>query len=368
MKSKVYFSELSGKGKQISLHERMRKLYDAAGFREKLSPGEIVAIKMHFGEKGNTAYISPTLTRQIVDKVKEAGGKPFLTDTNTLYNGERANAVDHLETAIYNGFAYAVVNAPLVIADGVYSKSSVEVTINCKHFEKVKIAREIENVKSMVVLSHFKGHEMSGFGGAIKNLAMGCAPAAGKQQQHSVIKPKVKGPTCVGCENCLSYCPVSAISMTEKKAHISAECIGCGECISICPTRAIVAQWDTEAPAFIERMAEYALGAVANKKERTAYINVLMNITPLCDCYAFSGPYIVPDIGILASDDPVAIDAACYDLVNNEMGNHRSGLTCNHNHGEDKFKGLYSHIDADHVLNYGEKIGLGRRDYELIRV
>ena len=368
MKAKVYFAELSTSGKQVSLHEKMKKLFDAAGFAKMFSPGEIVAIKMHFGEKGNTAYISPTLARQVVDKIKDNGGKPFLTDTNTLYNGARANGVDHLETAIYNGFAYAVVNAPVIISDGVFSKSSVDVKIDGKHFEKVKIAREIENVRSMVVLSHFKGHEMSGFGGAIKNLAMGCAPAAGKQQQHSVVKPKVKNSVCIGCQTCLPYCPVEAISMVGKKALISNKCIGCGECISICPTRAIIAQWDSEIPEFIERMAEYAKGAVLNKKGKTAYINVLMNITPLCDCYGFSGQHIVPDIGILASDDPIAIDSASFDLVNNELGNLKSDLKCNHEHGKDKFKGLYSNIESSHVLDYGEEIGLGTREYELIKI
>lgn len=367
MKSKVYFASVHSHGKQESLLTKLQKLYDKAGFGDMVSKDDIVAIKMHFGEKGNTAYIRPTFVRQIVDKIKEKGGKPFLTDTNTLYNGSRANGVDHYETAIYNGFSYAVVNAPIIIADGIFSKNSVEVEINKKHFSKVKIAKEIESVSKMIVLSHFKGHENSGFGGAIKNLAMGCAPAAGKQQQHSVVRPKVSQ-KCAGCENCLKYCPVAAISMDGKKALIGETCIGCGECISICPVRAINPQWSTEIPAFIERMVEYAYGAVKNKDGNVGYINVLMNITPLCDCYGFSGSYIVPDIGILASKDPVAIDAASYDLVNQQIGNHNSSLKCNHEKGGDKFKGLYSNIDATRQFAYGEEIGLGNREYELINV
>lgn len=367
MKSKVYFAGVHTNGKQESLLVKLQQLFDKAGFGDMIAHDDIVAVKMHFGEKGNTAYIRPTFARQVVDKIKEKGGKPFLTDTNTLYNGSRANGIDHYNTAIYNGFSYAVVNAPIVIADGIFSKNSVEVEINKKHFERVKIAKEIESVSKMIVLSHFKGHENAGFGGAIKNLAMGCAPAAGKQHQHSVVKPKVSD-KCVGCGNCFKYCPVSAISNDGRKAKINETCIGCGECISICPVRAINPQWDTEIPMFIERMTEYAYGAVKNKEGNVGYINILMDITPLCDCYGFSGAFIVPDIGILASKDPVAIDAASYDLVNKQHGNHNSSLKCNHEAGEDKFRGMYDNIDATRQLAYGEEIGLGNREYELIKI
>ncbi|MDD4503530.1 MAG: DUF362 domain-containing protein [Clostridiaceae bacterium] len=367
MKSKVFFAGVHSQGKQESLLVKMQKLFDRAGFGDMIFKDDIVAIKMHFGEKGNTAYIRPTFARQIVDKIREKGGKPFLTDSNTLYNGSRANGVDHYETAIYNGFSYAVVNAPIIIADGIYSKNSVEVEINKKHFDKVKIAKEIESVSKLIVLSHFKGHDTAGLGGAIKNLAMGCAPAAGKQQQHSVVKPKVSH-KCVGCGTCIKYCPAAAITKDGERALIGKACIGCGECIPMCPIRAISPQWDTEIPLFLERMVEYAYGAVKGKGDNVGYINVLMDITPNCDCVGFSGAYIVPDIGILASKDPVAIDAASYDLVNEQAGNFNSSLRCNHEKGRDKFKGLYSNIDATRQFSYGEEIGLGVKEYELIKI
>lgn len=369
MKSKVYFADLNRTGDHHeSLHSKIKRLYDAAGFGEMISEKDLVAIKLNFGEKGNTAYTHPTFARQIVDKIREKGGKPFLTDTNTLYNGGRVNAVDHLETAIYNGFAYAVVNAPLIIADGLISKNAIEVEINKKHFSKVKIAQEIEHAKRMIVLSHFKGHESAGFGGAIKNLAMGCTTAAGKQHQHSVLKPRVSANHCLGCGTCLSWCPAKAISIKEGKAVIGTECLGCAECISICPVRAIMPRWDKDAPEFMERLAEYAYGAVKNKQNSVGYINILMNITPLCDCYNFSDAYIVPDVGILASKDPVAIDYASFELVNAQVGNRKSALKCNYEAGMDKFRGLSSHIDPEYQLVYAEQIGLGSRDYELIPI
>lgn len=365
--AKVYFADVHAHSKSTGLISKLKKLFDATGYGSKIEKDELVAVKLHFGEKGNTSFVHPVFVRQVVDKIREKGGKPFLTDTNTLYNGARANAVDHIETAIENGFAYAVVNAPIIIADGIYSKNSVEVEINKKHFDKVKIAKEIETTKKMVVISHFKGHETAGFGGAIKNLAMGCAPAAGKQQQHSVLNPQV-AEKCVGCKTCIQWCPTGAISVENKKAHIDEKCFGCGECISMCPIRAISPQWETESVEFVERMTEYAYGAIKNKQDDVLFINFLMNITPLCDCVGFSGTYIVPDIGILASVDPVAIDAASYDLVNAQIGNPKSDLKCNHEKGKDKFMGLYDHVDGSMQLEYGQKIGLGSISYELVKL
>ncbi|EYE89071.1 4Fe-4S ferredoxin [Fervidicella metallireducens AeB] len=369
MKSKVYFANLRARSARENKISKIKRLFDLAGFDDFINKNDITAIKIHFGEKGNDSYINPVYVRQVVDKVKEKGGKPYITDTNTLYSGSRANAVDHLITAIEHGFDYSVVGAPLIIADGLLSKNSVEVEINKKHFQKVKIAGDIKAADCMIVMSHFKGHEMAGFGGAIKNLAMGCAPAAGKQQQHSTVKPEVKINKCISCGKCIQICPVKAIDFLEKKAQINHKiCIGCGECITVCPVKAIAPKWDTDIEPFLERMTEYALGAVQNKGDKIGYINFLMNITPDCDCVPWSDAPIVPDIGILASKDPVAIDKASLDLVNQQIGLKNSLLTCNHEHGKDKFFGMRENVNGHIQIKYGEEIGLGFSEYELIEI
>lgn len=355
-KSKVYFCDLYSNSHSKNLFNRLRQLFDVGGFGEFIDKKSLVAIKLHFGEKGNFTYMHPVAVRQIVDKVKECGGKPFLTDTNTLYTGSRTNSVDHITSAIENGFAYSVVNAPIVIADGIYGRNSEEVKIDKKHFESVKIGGEIYNASSMIVMSHFKGHENAGFGGAIKNLAMGCATAAGKQMQHSDVKPQVKEEKCIGCSICAKSCPTSAITIENKKAVIDYElCYGCGECTTVCPTRAIKVQWETDGTTFLEKMAEYAYGAVKNKQGKTGYISFVMNVTPLCDCVGFSGKPLSQDVGIFASTDPVALDKACYDAVCNTMGH-------------DVFKHAHPDVEATKIIDYAEEIGLGSQDYELIKL
>ncbi|RKD29097.1 DUF362 domain-containing protein [Thermohalobacter berrensis] len=369
MSSEVFFINLRATSKKDNIQNKLRRLYDKLEVKNILAQNDITAIKLHFGEKGTNAFIHPVFVRQIVDKTKESGAKPFLTDTNTLYTGSRSNSVDHIQTAIENGFAYAVVNAPIIIADGIYSKNSIEVEINKKHFDKVKIASDIYYANSMIVLSHVKGHELAGFGGAIKNLAMGCASAPGKQIQHSDSKPKVKRKKCIACKICINNCPADSISIQDEKAKIDKEkCIGCGECISICPKRAIQVQWKTDPDVFLEKMAEYAYGAVENKKGKVAYFNFVMNVTPLCDCVPWSDAPIVGDVGILASFDPVAIDQASTDLIDKQIGNKDSELKVNFEPGKDKFKGVHPNINSKNILEYAEKLGLGSRNYKLIEV
>jgi hypothetical protein len=366
MKSAVYFASLRAHSDQESIIVKIQRLFDRAGFSDVVAPSDRTALKLHFGERGNDGYISPVYVRQVVDKVKACGSLPFLTDTNTLYLGSRSNAVDHITTAILHGFDYAVTGAPIIIADGLFGKNVAQVKIEKKHFNTVSIAGDIALADSMIVMSHFKGHIVSGFGGAIKNLAMGCAPPEGKRAQHNA-RPFTITDRCSGCGTCAEVCPKTAITMVKEKSVIDREaCIGCFECMHVCPEHAIDIDWETEIPVFIERMVEYAYGAVNAKKGKVGYMNFLIRITPDCDCFPFSDTPIVPDIGILASKDPVAIDAASYDLVNQQTGFADSLLTTHHRKGEDKFKGVHAQTDGFRQVRYAEEIGMGSSAYDLI--
>jgi hypothetical protein len=377
MKSSVFFSDLkveSGK----TLLDKLDILLDRVDLQGKIKEKDLVAIKLHFGEKGNTAYVRPIFLRKIVDRVKHYKGKPFLTDTNTLYTGTRSEAISHLTTAYENGFTESVVNAPILIADGLRGNSAVKVRIDKPIFKTVSIAREIYMTDALITITHFKGHELSGFGGALKNLGMGCSSREGKLSQHSNISPKVKGKACTGCETCLTWCAQEAISMLLPKSGVETKqgvasidpkkCIGCGECILSCPSGAIQIQWNESIPIFQKKMVEHAYGAVLKKKGKTLYLNFLTQISPACDCYGYSETPIVQDIGILSSEDPVAIDQASVDLVNGETGNRSSKLPGAWEPGENKFRAIYPEVDWNIQLAYGEEIGLGIREYELIKI
>ncbi|NYT02672.1 MAG: DUF362 domain-containing protein, partial [Methanosarcinales archaeon] len=341
----VYFANLRSRNERETKQIKIQKLFDSA-FGGVVQSGDLTALKLHFGEIGNDTYLSPLFVRTVVERVRSLGSRPFVTDTNTLYGGGRANSVDHINTAVSHGFAYAVLGAPIIIADGLRSNNYVDVPIDKNHFQSVKIAGDIHQADSMIVLSHFKGHLLSGFGGAIKNLGMGCAPAEGKAEQHST-RPLIYKERCQGCGRCVEACSHSAISLVDKVATIDLErCLGCGECLRICRQQAIDFDWMVQVPPFLERMAEYAWGAVADKKDRVGYMTFLMNITPDCDCIPWSDAPMVPDIGILASRDPVAIDRAAYDLVNAQQGFKNSFLKSHHAPGQDKFKGVWEHTDA----------------------
>jgi uncharacterized Fe-S center protein len=337
MASVVYFHNLRTRGDKGNRVSKVADLFDRANFAGVVHEGDLTAIKLHFGERGNDGFISPVLVRPVVDKVKACGGRPFLTDTNTLYSGSRHNSVDHLVTALEHGFDYAVTGAPIIISDGLRSEHVREARIAKKHFSSVKLAGDIVSADSMVVMTHFKAHEMAGFGGAIKNLAMGGATAAGKRQQHAL------------------------------KMSVDADpCVGCGECMTVCQEKAIGLEWETEIVPFMERMTEYAYGVAKSLDGRIGYINFLTNITPDCDCCSWSDAPIVPDIGFLASTDPVALDQASHDLVNGQTGLRESMLEANLEAGGDKFRGLRGHTEPEVQLSYGEEIGLGSRRYDLV--
>jgi uncharacterized Fe-S center protein len=291
--------------------------------------------------------------RKVVEEIAAAGGKPFLTDTNTLYLGGRSNAADHLRTAVGNGFAYSVTDAPIVVADGLRGESAVRIPVAGRIFRDVSIGAEIANADAMVVLTHFKGHELSGFGGAIKNLGMGCASRAGKLAQHSSVSPFVDPDGCSGCGTCVAHCPSGAVSVLSGKALIDPkECIGCADCIVVCPEGTVKIDWNEAGPTVQKKMVEHALGAIEGKRDSTLFLTFVTQVSPFCDCYGSSDRPIAPDVGILASADPVAIDQACADLVIGAAG-------------RDPFRETHPSIDWSVQLSYGEELGLGTRNYGL---
>jgi len=329
------------------------KLYKKASFASLFQKNDLVAAKIHFGEKRNDGHINASWIKPLLAEIKKNGAKIFLTDTNTLYQGERQNSVDHLLLAYSHGFSIESLGVPIIIADGLVSRNFSEVAIEGKHFKSVKIANDILFSDALVVLSHLTGHILSGFGGAIKNLAMGCAPRSGKQLQHTDIIPKINAAKCKACERCIRICPQRAIHLENNIATIDYDlCYGCAECITICRNDAISYNLGKGTASIQEKMAEYAFGAVKDKKGKVCYFNFLTHITRECDCLDKAQKPIVNDIGILASFDPVAIDSASLDLLKEKAG-------------EDILAKLLPGKDYNIQLNHAQEIGLGERKYEL---
>ncbi|MGZ8428748.1 MAG: DUF362 domain-containing protein [Candidatus Deferrimicrobiaceae bacterium] len=352
MPSTVWFADLSAPPGR-SLIDKTGELLRAAGLSGRIGPGDLTAVKLHFGEKGNVSFVRPVFVRKVVEEIAAAGGKPFLTDSNTLYVGGRSNSVDHLRTAIANGFAFAVVGAPLIIADGIRGESSVSVPVEGKIFPEVAIGAEIANADAIVAVTHFKGHELSGFGGTIKNLGMGCAARSGKLAQHSTVCPVVDPANCTGCGTCITHCPSGAIGILSQTALIDPRtCIGCADCIVVCPEQTVKVDWNEAAPMVQKKMVEHAAGALRGKKESSLFLSFVMQISPYCDCYGNNDRPIAPDVGILASADPVALDQACADLVIRSAG-------------RDPFRETHPEIDWTVQLSYAEELGLGTREYLL---
>lgn len=368
MKSKVFFTSMRTKAFGDGLCGKLVRLIEKAGFETIDFDRKFVAIKIHFGERGNLAFLRPNFARAVVDKVKALGGKPFLTDCNTLYVGSRKDAVEHIETAWLNGFLPYNVDCPIIIADGL--KGTDEVAVPVEGGELVKealIGRAVMDADIVVSLNHFKGHEMCGMGGAIKNLGMGCGSRAGKMAQHCDGKVAVDQAKCVGCGNCARICAHSAPTISGRKCTIdSVKCLGCGRCIGVCPVDAISPSGWQSADLLDRKMAEYAKAVVQNRPN--FHINIAMDISPNCDCHRENDAPIVPNVGFFASFDPVACDKAAADAVNSARPNPDSALGESRVKGRDHFGSVSKSTDWTRQLAHAQKIGIGSMDYELVKV
>ncbi|MCL6106490.1 MAG: DUF362 domain-containing protein [Actinobacteria bacterium] len=373
--SKVYFISSRADSRERNLTKYQRLLKNLS-LNRVVAGGDLVAIKLSFGERGNFNYLRPQYVRVVVDEIKRLGGRPFLTDANTLYAGGRHNSRDHLITALENGFGYEVTGAPIVIADGLLGHDYRSVPVDGAHFREVKISSVPLDADAIISLAHFKGHMVCGFGGTIKNMGMGFGARPGKQMMHSDVHPEVNQELCDACARCRKWCPEGAITLVEgseaaghKVALIDDEaCIGCGECVATCFTGAISVVWKSDPRIVQEKTAEYMAGVLAGKEGKFAAINYIMGVTPDCDCLGWNDSAIVPDIGIAASLDPIAADAAALDMVNAALGIPGGALGEKDLASGDKFGSIHHGIDATAQLAHGERLGLGTRDYDLVKL
>ncbi|MDR2496217.1 MAG: DUF362 domain-containing protein [Tannerellaceae bacterium] len=369
--SKVYFTNLRTSPTN-NLLVKMEKLVKKAGIESIDFKNKFVAVKIHFGEPGNLAYIRPNYAARLTTLIRSLGGKPYLTDSNTLYSGERSNAVDHLQSAMENGFNPISAKCNVIIADGVKGTDYREIPIDGEYCKAPKIGAAIADADIVVSMTHFKGHEQSGFGGALKNLGMGSASVGGKLELHSASKPKVDQESCTGCGICVKHCAHDAIHLGKsKKAFIEYEkCVGCGQCVAVCQFDGAVLDEGDTSERLNCKIAEYTKAVLFEKPH--FHVSFVMNVSPNCDCWNHNDAAIVPDLGILASHDPIALDQACADLVTVSPALKESELGKKYPHtrleGQDKFKLIHPDTQWQAGLVHGEKIGLGRRKYELISV
>ena len=367
-KSKVFFTNLNTRSGN-NLLKKLRKLVISAGIENINFKDKFTAIKIHFGELGNLAYIRPNYAAEIVSFIKEKGGLPFLTDANTLYTGKRANAVDHLHTAEINGFNSIATGCNVIIADGLKGTEYREIPINLKCCKTAKIGSAIADSDIIISMNHFKGHEMTGFGGALKNIGMGSGSRGGKLEMHSSSKPVIEQNNCVSCGMCIKNCAHNALSFNEnKKAFINYNlCVGCGQCVALCMFNAAQVDWNEQGTTANEKIAEYSYAVLKDKPN--FHISFLMNISPNCECWSSNDAAIVNDLGIMASFDPVSLDMACVDMVNAATFNKGSILDDEHFHeGEDKFTHIHANTNWRSGINHAVEIGLGKSEYELIEV
>lgn len=355
MTSRVYFIPVQDDEPTSSLQRKFDRLFEQCGAAGVFSKGALVGIKLHLGEKPDTQYLDPALVKVVVDRAHQAEARPFLTDTCTLYNGRRRNAVDYLHAAEEHGFSLQSVGAPVIIADGLLGGSQVMVQIDKKHFKEVPIALDAAHADALIVLTHVTGHMEAGLGATIKNVSMGLCGRAAKLAMHSGTEPTIDKDKCNACGMCLKWCPVDAIVIKQTAEIDYVKCIGCGECYAVCRSEAVRFNWDESSDAFNEKMAEAALAVVKDKSGRVVYFNFALKVTKDCDCLGKQQPKIIEDLGILASFDPVALDAATVDLLHQRAG-------------RDLIAEIWPECKYGRQLGHGKAIGLGSTDYEIVEL
>jgi uncharacterized Fe-S center protein len=366
-RSKVYYTNLRTTC-TVSLLDKLENLVKRAGIENLSFQNKFTALKIHVGEIGNLAHIHPNYAKVIVDIVKENGGKPFLTDCNTLYVGTRKNALDHLETAYENGFSPFSTGCHFIVADGIKGTDEAVVAMDGEYIKLAKIGRAIKDADIFISLNHFKGHELTGFGGALKNIGMGCGSRGGKWEMHSSGQPFVAHSICEGCGSCVRNCKFKSISMVNHKATIHQDiCVGCGLCIGYCPNDAIISVTDEANDILNKKIAEYTYAVLKDKPN--FHINFVLDVSPYCDCYTGNDVSIIPDVGIFASFDPVALDMACADIVNKQPVIRNSLLgKCACEDTKDYFTSMHSETNWLSCLEHAVKFGVGSMDYDLIEV
>ena len=366
-KSKVYFTNLRTKMNE-GLPVKLQKLIRAAGIENIDFKNKYTANKIHFGEPGNIAYLRPNYAKAVADVVKSLGGKVFLTDCNTLYVGGRKNALDHIDSAYENGYSPFSTGCHVIIADGLKGTDEAYVPVcGGEYVKEAKIGQAVMDADIIISLNHFKGHEATGFGGALKNLGMGCGSRAGKMEMHSAGKPLVNQKKCIGCGSCVKICAHNGVTVTDKKAEIDHhKCVGCGRCIGACPVDAIHAGEDESYDILNKKIAEYACAVVHDRPN--FHINLVIDVSPYCDCHAENDLPIVPDVGMFASFDPVALDVACADAVNRQPINPGSLLDEREHVHHDHFTDVTPETNWHSCVEHAQKLGIGTCAYELIEV